>query len=138
MATPLQVIPVGAVPIEVRRLTETGTGTETETGNTGRDPRGMGVSIGWSTGEQSELASALLREKCPCATCNARRGDSSHEKPLVGKKAALQVLKATLDEETDLKAVWPVGNYALGFRFADGHDSGIFSYSLLRELSNEV
>ncbi len=32
---------------------------------------------------------------------------------------------------TDVK---PVGRYALNFVWSDGHDSGIYTYSLLREL----
>lgn len=36
--------------------------------------------------------------------------------------------------EVDITAVEPVGNYGLLLRFSDGHDSGIFGWTLLHEL----
>ena len=60
-----------------------------------------------------------------------------HAKPLGGRGlSALRVLSATVEEEVDICAVWPIGNYALGLRWGDGHDSGIFSYDLLRQLAS--
>jgi len=32
----------------------------------------------------------------------------------------------------------PVGNYAYTISFSDGHDTGIFTFELLRELGTEV
>ena len=36
-----------------------------------------------------------------------------------------------------IDAIEPVGNYALQFRFSDGHDSGIYSWAYLYELCRE-
>jgi DUF971 family protein len=44
------------------------------------------------------------------------------------------VLQHTIEEELDLQEIWGVGQYALGMRWGDGHDSGIYPYSLLFEL----
>lgn len=57
-----------------------------------------------------------------------------HQKPLSGKSKLLQVIKATRDEAVRLEEVWPIGNYALGFRWGDGHDTGIYPYALMRKL----
>jgi DUF971 family protein len=40
-------------------------------------------------------------------------------------------------EEVGIKAVEPVGNYAIRIVFDDGHDSGIYSWSTLRELGEK-
>ena len=32
----------------------------------------------------------------------------------------------------------PVGNYAYSLTFSDGHDTGIYTYDLLRELGEQV
>lgn len=37
-------------------------------------------------------------------------------------------------EDISVAAVEPVGNYAVKIAFSDGHDSGLFSWRLLREL----
>ncbi len=39
--------------------------------------------------------------------------------------------------DVGIAAVEPVGHYAVRIRFTDGHDSGIFSWTLLRQLSQE-
>jgi len=97
-----------------------------------------GIRIEWSSGEHVFIPSRALREHCPCASCREKRGDSSHQQPLSPGKRKLQVLQATVEEELGLKQVWPVGNYAIGMRWADKHDSGIYSYQYLRELSSRL
>lgn len=37
-------------------------------------------------------------------------------------------------EDVDIKKVEPVGNYAVRLIFDDGHDSGLFTWPVLREL----
>ncbi len=37
----------------------------------------------------------------------------------------------------NIEAVEPIGNYAVRIRFTDGHDTGIFSWALLRQLADE-
>lgn len=123
-----------AVPVGVTRVINT---AADQTGEPGQ-PRGTGIAIRWSTGAESTLPSRLLRERCPCATCLSKRGDSSHDRPLTGGRAMLSVVRATADDELDLRSVWAVGNYALGIQWGDGHDSGIYSYALLSELAKTV
>jgi len=94
-----------------------------------------GLSITWRDGGTSVLSSEQLRRACPCAECKEKRGDTSHAKPLSGRRRALTVIESTIAEETDLREIWGVGQYALGMRWGDGHDSGIYTFSYLRELA---
>lgn len=94
-----------------------------------------GLEITWSNGNISTLSSKLLRENCPSAVSLAKRGDPSHEKPLSPKKSALNVISASAEEELRLEEVWSVGNYAIGLRWGDGHDSGIYTFEYLRSLA---
>jgi DUF971 family protein len=93
-----------------------------------------GLSITWRDGTHSHLSSEVLRRECPCAECKEKRGDTTHSKPLTGKERSLTIVESTIAEETDLKEIWGVGQYALGIRWGDGHDSGIYTFELLRQM----
>lgn len=83
--------------------------------------------ITWSDGQRRVYRPRELREACPCATCREKR--SQPVDPL-----ALPVLSAVNTQPLTISAMEPVGNYAYAIRFSDGHDTGIFSFHLLREL----
>ena len=93
-----------------------------------------GLAIKWGDGSSSSLSSEVLRRECPCASCKEKRGDTTHAKPLTGKKRSLSIVENTIEQETSLQEIWAVGQYALGIRWGDGHDSGIYPFELLREL----
>jgi DUF971 family protein len=42
----------------------------------------------------------------------------------------------TIAENLSLKNIAVVGRYALNFNFSDGHETGIYSFKYLRELSD--
>lgn len=96
-----------------------------------------GLEIAWDDGRTSQLSSRVLRENCPSAVSRAKRGDTSHDKPLSGarKSSLLKVVEHTREEELRLVKIWGVGNYALGMEWGDGHASGIYPFTLLEELS---
>jgi DUF971 family protein len=89
------------------------------------------VQITWSDGEIRNYAIAQLRNVCPCATCREKR----KAPPTVD---LLPVITPDPPEATRLKGMNPVGNYAYGIAFADGHDTGIFTFEFLRELGEVV
>lgn len=97
-----------------------------------------GLFTRWSTGEEIFLDAKSLRLHCPCATCNELRGKSQHEKPLTPRRASLQVIQSSAEEETRLEQVWPIGNYAIGLRWGDKHDTGIYSFEVLREIAAAI
>jgi hypothetical protein len=93
-----------------------------------------GLFIRWSDGETSTITSEALRRGCPCAGCKEKRGDTSHSKPLSRRPKSLSIIESSLVEELDLQEIWVVGQYALGMRWGDGHNSGIYPFSYLFEL----
>lgn len=106
-----------AKPLEIRRI------------------EASGLHITWSDGLSVNIPRDLLRKNCPCAECKMARGDDSHSTPLTPKKSLLKIVEHTKDESLTLEAIWGVGQYALGMKWQDGHDSGIYTFPLLRELS---
>jgi DUF971 family protein len=90
------------------------------------------LRITWSDGQVREYAVAELREKCPCATCREKR--SAPPPPVT----ALPILSMAETAPLTIAAMKPVGRYAYGIDFSDGHDTGIFTLESLREMGAEV
>lgn len=83
------------------------------------------LTIEWADGHKSALELSYLRRKCPCVMCKSedlRTPDGGVELP--GFQA----------KPMDILASAPVGNYAVNFRFNDGHDTGIYSFEHLRKI----
>ena len=98
---------------------------------------GVGIEINWSDGSSASISNETLRRNCPCATCREQRGDDTHAKPLTGKKKAFAIVESSLSDEISLVQIWAVGQYAIGFSWQDGHDTGIYSYKLLYDLGRK-
>ncbi|MFO0872185.1 MAG: DUF971 domain-containing protein [Pirellulales bacterium] len=88
--------------------------------------------ITWSDGGRRRYSIRELRDACPCATCREKRS-APPPSPL-----ALPVLTDAQLLPLTLSGMQPVGNYAYGIAFSDGHDTGIFTLELLRELGEAV
>ena len=91
---------------------------------------GQGLEIEWQDGHRSQWTFAWLRNACPCATCHEEREAEGRE-PGVAKAQApglLPMYKAPARPESSQ----PVGNYAISFKWNDGHASGIYSWDYLR------
>ncbi len=85
------------------------------------------VAIRWSDGAERFCEIVELREKCPCAVCNAaRRSAASESTPPVAVPPGLTISHMA-----------PVGNYAYCIHFSDGHTTGIYSFDLLQTLGRE-
>ena len=117
-----------------------------------RDER---LRIEWSDSRESTLPVAFLRQMCPCAVCRiAREEGDPHQlfRPATAaevaaaggevpkaKKRSLKLSvvpdKLVSDATVTVTRAEPVGNYALRLHFSDGHDSGIFTWRYLAELS---
>lgn len=100
--------------------------------------------VTYQNDREYKIPAALLRANCPCAMCREQRGDGeSHARPLTAKDtalkkpASLKVIEHTVDESNRLEQVWSIGNYAIGIRWGDGHDDGIFAWPYLRSLAVE-
>lgn len=73
-----------------------------------------------------------LRDACPCATCREKRSAPPAD-PFM-----LPMLSKVDLEPLRIQGMQPVGNYAYTISFSDGHDTGIFTFDLLRELGTET
>jgi DUF971 family protein len=78
------------------------------------------LEVVFDNGEQFNLPFEYLRVFSPSAEVRGH-----------GKGPMMLVIGK---ENVDIKAVEPVGHYAVRLVFDDGHDSGIYSWSVLHEL----
>lgn len=82
-----------------------------------------GLTIRWADGVQ-KIDPRDLRLACRCAACR----DEMTGKPLLEPdKVPLDVVPTR---------IWSVGNYALGIAFSDGHQSGIYTFPVLRGIES--
>lgn len=84
------------------------------------------LKIEWKDSYQSELPYRLLRQKCPCAHCDAVR---------LGKDPFHIVPSDGFFENLRLVDIQRVGRYAVRLAWSDGHRTGIYTFEFLRELS---
>src|ERR1700759_3776045 len=87
--------------------------------NPGRDE----LTIAFDTGERYALGAEYLRVESPSAEV---RGHGGGPKIVVTGK-----------EHVKIDRLEPVGNYAVRIVCDDGHDSGLYSWALLRELGQQ-
>ena len=76
------------------------------------------VRITWEDGHAGEYTEEYLRGFCPCALC---QGHGAQRRFIPVPNAKLQGIE-------------PIGNYAIEFRWHDGHSTGIYTYEYLRTL----
>ena len=82
-----------------------------------------GISIVWSDDAETLYNAPELRRACPCAACvNEWTGEKMLD-------------PASISDDLTISQITVVGRYALNFHFSDGHDTGIFTYKMLRSLS---
>jgi DUF971 family protein len=84
-----------------------------------------GLRITWADGEVCRYDAPALRRACPCAQC-------------VNEWTGQRVLQPeSVPAELSIEDLSIVGRYALNFRWSDGHETGIYSFRLLRELCEQ-
>ncbi len=64
--------------------------------------------------------------------------DLPREAGCAAPKTLLPVLKLQEAQPVAIKGMTPVGHYAYSIEFSDGHDTGIYTFELLRELGRKV
>ena len=85
-----------------------------------------GLRITWADNRVSNYTAAELRRVCPCAQC-------------VNEWTGQRVLRPeAVSEELTIENLSVVGRYALNFVWSDGHDTGIYSFRYLRELTHNT
>jgi DUF971 family protein len=82
------------------------------------------MRIAWRDGHTSLYTVADLRRSCPCALCQGEMGQPGTVGPHTHFTPA----------QTQLVAMKEVGRYALQPVWADGHQTGLYTFELLRSL----
>jgi DUF971 family protein len=90
---------------------------------------GEELAVKWEDGTESYISLEKLRRHCPCAGCKG-------EMDIMGNlyKGPERPLRP---EAFKLRALTPIGTYAVQPTWADGHATGIFSFDDLRQLASE-
>jgi DUF971 family protein len=83
------------------------------------------ISINWSDDTETKFNATDLRRSCPCAGC-------------INEWTGEKILKAdSIKNDLSFSSISIVGRYALNFHFSDGHDTGIYSFQYLKELTKK-
>jgi len=87
------------------------------------------LALCWNDGVEAYLELEFLRRACPCAACGGEPDVMGNViRPKVGYNA----------KSFELAGWHLVGGYALQPGWADGHNSGLYSFDYLRRLRSAV
>ena len=84
------------------------------------------LAVAWNDGTESFLKLELLRRACPCAACGGEPDVLGH---------VMRPHVSHTDKSFELLGFDLVGGYAVQPRWADGHSTGIYSFTYLRRLA---
>lgn len=84
------------------------------------------LMIEWSDGHESTYSFAGLRAVCPCVEC---KGGHAH----MGGPPDPRIVRDAEESDLTLNSIEQVGGYALQFFWSDGHSTGIYTWSMLRD-----
>lgn len=90
---------------------------------------GEELAVRWDDGTEGYIRLETLRRACPCAGCQGERDvlgqlHKGPDRPLTASSFQLRRLE-------------PVGGYALQPIWADGHNSGLFTFDYLYKLMKQ-
>ena len=88
---------------------------------------GPELAIKWDDGSETFVGLEKMRRFCPCASCNGERDIMGNvykgpEKPLGPK--SFQIVRLN-----------NVGGYAIQPQWADGHNTGLYSYDYIQRIA---
>jgi DUF971 family protein len=84
------------------------------------------VRIRWSDGKEAVYPARRLRLACPCAMC-------------VDENTGFRILREPgISMDVHPLKIEPVGRYAILIHWSDGHNTGIYTWEKLYELSGTL
>ena len=86
------------------------------------------LAIKWANQEESFIQNVCLRDACPCAFCVG-------ETDVFGNKYIGEGIQKS-DDAYKINKIEYVGHYALQIFWRDNHNSGIYTFELLKKLAN--
>jgi DUF971 family protein len=81
--------------------------------------------IKWDDKTESIIPLQKLRRFCPCATCQSFREMQSKN-----------YISLFYNDQIYIESISEVGNYAISIIWKDGHSTGIYEFSYLKNLAN--
>jgi len=84
------------------------------------------LSVKWNDDKVNEISLTKLRDECPCVNC---KGESVIFESYIPIKSPFKAAGYY-----EIEKIEPVGNYAISIKWKDGHDTGIYSWDILRNL----
>lgn len=82
--------------------------------------------IKWSDNQTQEITLQKLRDECPCANC---KGESVLFESYIPIKNPFKAAGYY-----EIEKIEAVGNYAISIKWKDGHDTGIYSWDVLKQI----
>lgn len=83
------------------------------------------LELTWAPGQVAKLSFIKVRGACACASC-------------VNEWTGQPILDpASISADIHIKNLALVGNYALRITWSDGHETGLFTWQRLKELSDK-
>lgn len=83
--------------------------------------------IKWNDNSEDRISLSLLRKNCPCATCLAER-----------EKQSKMYIPIFTENQITVKSIGQVGKYAIQITWNDGHSTGIYEYTFLKNFSEKA
>ena len=84
------------------------------------------LAIAWEDGVENYIKLESVRKACPCATCQGEPDVTGH---------VVRPPVSYTDKSFHLINIEHIGGYAIAFKWADGHGTGIYSYEYLRGIA---
>jgi DUF971 family protein len=81
--------------------------------------------IKWNDGTETWIKLANLRINCPCAVCSAERQNQGNK-----------YIPIYSDTQLNIRTIEIVGSYAVAISWSDDHNTGIFDFNYLKNLSD--
>ena len=81
------------------------------------------LKVAWSDGGESVFEQKALRRACPCAVCREQRL----------KLGPDRFVPASVMQAMRIERTAPVGRYGVKIFWSDGHNTGIYTFEMLRE-----
>ena len=84
------------------------------------------IFIKWDDGSTSEIDLKKLREFCPCATCLTFRDRQGKD-----------YIPIFIENQLKIANIQQIGSYAIQVTWKDGHNTGIYEFSFLKNLGSK-
>lgn len=80
--------------------------------------------LAWDDNSETIISLDKLRKFCPCATCVTERENQNES-----------YISIYYSDQFKIQKINPVGKYAIGITWKDGHNTGIYEFPFLKNLS---